>query len=36
MTPYIVPAESISGLWEMACLAGTILTTLFVWFCSLR
>lgn len=36
MTPYILPADSIAGLWEMACLAGTVLTTIFVWFCSLR
>ena len=36
MTPYLMPAESISGLWEMVCFAGTILGTLFVWCCSLR
>ncbi len=36
MTPYLMPAESISGLWEIACIAGTLLTTVFVWFCSLR
>lgn len=36
MTPCLMPAESISGLWEMACCAGTVLTTLLVWFCSLR
>ncbi len=36
MTPYLMPVETISGLWEMICLVGTLLTTLLVWFCSLR
>jgi hypothetical protein len=36
MSPIILPTESISGLWELICFAGTLLSTLFVWVCSLR
>ncbi|QDV22837.1 hypothetical protein Q31a_11290 [Aureliella helgolandensis] len=36
MSPCLMPVESISGLWELACFAGTILTTMFVWMLSLR
>lgn len=36
MTPYLMPAEAVAGLWEMLCLVGTLFTTVLVWFCSLR
>ncbi len=36
MMPHLMPTESIAGLWELACCAGTILTTMFVWLVSLR
>lgn len=34
--PHFIPADSITGLWELICFAGTILTTMFVWLCSWR
>ncbi len=36
MTPYLLPIESIAGIWELACFFGTILTTMIVWVVNLR
>jgi hypothetical protein len=36
MTPYLLPIESIAGMWELVCFVGTMLTTLLVWMVNLR
>ena len=36
MAPYLLPVESIAGLWELVCFAGTVLTTYCVWLVQLR
>lgn len=36
MVPCLMPAESIAGIWELVCFAGTVISALLVWVCSLR
>jgi hypothetical protein len=31
MTPYLMPVESLAGMWELLCFAGTLVTTMLVW-----
>jgi hypothetical protein len=31
MSPYLIPVESLAGMWELICFMGTVLTSLLVW-----